>query len=161
MALRPLLHGLGALLHEGIDGGLGHFPAPADLHRFQLAGVHQVPGGGVVHAQHRRRLAQVVEERCHCSHVRAFLAARSRVSWICCFAAGVRSKIARSLEASSSQSSPRAPRARGVGGMGALRGGSGAQGVQVGHQPALAVQAHAVHAGVHRLCGHVHGLAME
>ena len=100
MTLRPLLHGLGALLHEGVYGGLGHFPAPADLHGLQLSGVHQSPGGGVVHAQHRRRLAQVEEERCRCSHVLAFLAARSRVSWICCFAAGVRSKIARSLDAS-------------------------------------------------------------
>ena len=45
--------------------------------------------------------------------------------------------------------------------MDSLRGGSGGQGVQIGHQPSLAVQAHAAYASVHRLGGHMHRLSME
>ena len=62
VALCLLLRSRDALLDEGVDRGLRHLPAAADLHRADAAGVHQVPGGAVVDAQHRGHLVQVEEE---------------------------------------------------------------------------------------------------
>jgi len=62
MTLRLLLGRLGAFLDEGVDRGLWHFPAAADLQCTQLAGVHQRPCRRVVDAQHGGDLAQVEKE---------------------------------------------------------------------------------------------------
>jgi hypothetical protein len=79
VALRLLLRSRGALLDEGVDRSLRHLPAAADLHRADATGVHKVPGGAVVDAQHRGHLVQVEEEGLNGSHVLGSGLAGSRV----------------------------------------------------------------------------------